>query len=552
MKLEIIEELGKGSYGKVFSCKDEKGKRYAVKKTWKTSDYIGIGSITELNFLNEIKHPNIIKLYECVFEEPFINSNSRSIKKILNDIPQDSIEEGLYYIMEQGSIMLDEYSETKDKDFKLFPIIIVQLLLALEYLHERLIFHRDLSCGNITLVFTKSGQVSAKIIDFGLAGIYSSYDLHDQGVVTSQYRAPEVCCENLYTTKIDIWSLGCVIYRLFVGDFFIKKYKKDKEKNENYNMLTRIVENIPGKLDIEGLKKVIANGRHDFSKVDIKKRKNKDLTYMDILFSKDTEKYKKYFKNEDDSYPLEDLLHNMLQIDPDKRFTASQLLNHPFCIQYKDYIDKIREKYTPMNRIIYYNEISGIKEEDVFTILDLPERKWAMNSFIEVFNNQSCYDWYKHSILIHGMLIFDMYLTYRYQNTKTKIIKSDDKVGKTNMTRERAHFYARACLYLYYKFVSRLIVLEDFRSFFDEEYNFIKGEKTLLEDFELEILQECLDYRIFRTSILEWLELNYGDENKSDLYKAVEIKLLVREYTRIKTFEGNIYELFAKIMKNIK
>jgi len=87
----------------------------------------------------------------------------------------------------------------------------IQICIALKYIHERKILHRDLKLSNIFV--TESN--CAKIGDFGISKILE----HTQDMALTRagaplYMAPEVCESKPYTLKADIWSLGVILYEL--------------------------------------------------------------------------------------------------------------------------------------------------------------------------------------------------------------------------------------------------------------------------------------------------------------------------------------------------
>ena len=113
---------------------------------------------------------------------------------------------------------------------KVFPeemvkFYIIEIVLALEFLHKNNMIYRDLKPENILM----SADGHIKISDFGLSKILSSID--DKAFTlcgTPQYIAPEVLKNKGYDKDIDWWSLGCFIYETSTGflPFPIKKGTK--------------------------------------------------------------------------------------------------------------------------------------------------------------------------------------------------------------------------------------------------------------------------------------------------------------------------------------
>lgn len=87
-----------------------------------------------------------------------------------------------------------------------------QLTLALQYIHGEKVLHRDLKCSNVFLV---DGGSTLKLGDFGISRVFEgSMDNAVTLVGTPYYMSPEVCSNEPYSWKSDVWSLGCVLYEL--------------------------------------------------------------------------------------------------------------------------------------------------------------------------------------------------------------------------------------------------------------------------------------------------------------------------------------------------
>ena len=89
----------------------------------------------------------------------------------------------------------------------------VQVCMALEYVHGRKVIHRDIKTQNIFL----TGNKTIKVGDFGISKVLESTTQVAMTVVgTPYYMAPEACQSEPYTSKSDVWALGCILYELCV------------------------------------------------------------------------------------------------------------------------------------------------------------------------------------------------------------------------------------------------------------------------------------------------------------------------------------------------
>jgi NIMA (never in mitosis gene a)-related kinase len=87
----------------------------------------------------------------------------------------------------------------------------VQICLALEYVHDQGVIHRDIKTQNIFL----TGNNTVKLGDFGVSKLLGTAISNAMTVVgTPYYMSPEVCKSEPYSAKSDVWALGCILYEL--------------------------------------------------------------------------------------------------------------------------------------------------------------------------------------------------------------------------------------------------------------------------------------------------------------------------------------------------
>lgn len=91
---------------------------------------------------------------------------------------------------------------------------ISQILDGVKYLHDKRIIHRDLKLGNIFL----NDNLNVKIGDFGLATRIEYQGERKKTLCgTPNYIAPEILAKKGHSFEVDVWSIGCVMYTLLVG-----------------------------------------------------------------------------------------------------------------------------------------------------------------------------------------------------------------------------------------------------------------------------------------------------------------------------------------------
>ncbi|KAJ3763050.1 MAP kinase [Lentinula raphanica] len=203
------ELIGRGTYGRVYlALNATTGEMMAVKQVdipQTASDKNDSRQATvvqalksESETLKDLDHPNIVQYLG--FEETPSN-----LSIFLEYVPGGSI----------GSVLLKhgKFREDVTKSFT------GQILSGLEYLHSKGILHRDLKADNILVEM--SGV--CKISDFGISKRTAEQALGGGAATAMQgtvfWMAPEVINPQgkVYNSKIDIWSVGCVVLEMWAG-----------------------------------------------------------------------------------------------------------------------------------------------------------------------------------------------------------------------------------------------------------------------------------------------------------------------------------------------
>ncbi|KAH7294698.1 hypothetical protein KP509_27G013900 [Ceratopteris richardii] len=93
---------------------------------------------------------------------------------------------------------------------------IAAIIKAVMFCHERGVMHRDLKPENILLPYKNCSYMDLKLADFGTAADFSHGKIFDEMEGTPLYIAPEVLTRS-YDEKVDVWSLGVLLYIMLCG-----------------------------------------------------------------------------------------------------------------------------------------------------------------------------------------------------------------------------------------------------------------------------------------------------------------------------------------------
>ena len=338
----IVDLLGQGISGRVYEVykNNDTKNRYALKiiknkKVYRNQSLIELKIVTTLNKnfpLNNHNDSHIISVYDYFFYQEHLCI----IFELLN--------ENLYQLL--------QHNHLQGISLNSINFIIKQLLEAVELVHRMGIIHCDIKPENILLkinIEKNKSDISVKLTDFGSACIKNNPIF---SIVQSLfYRAPEVILGIPYTQAIDIWSIGLVAIELFLGGPLLPGYS---EYDQLLKIIT-IVGKIPDLMLIRNGKRVSNFFNYDRDKNSFILREPKEGEIFDekeniyntdfkipfnisklddLLTMKRDSKIKGVeMNNSQSSTELISFIHFlkcMITILPEKRWTARQLLKHPF------------------------------------------------------------------------------------------------------------------------------------------------------------------------------------------------------------------------------
>ncbi|TQV96316.1 serine/threonine-protein kinase srk1 [Cordyceps javanica] len=286
----LLEKMGDGAFSNVYRARDTQGQygEVAIKvvRKYEMNNMQRANILKEVQIMRQLDHPNVIKLIDFSESKPY------------------------YYIVLElapGGELFHQIVRLTYFSEELSRHVIVKVAKALEYLHEdKGVVHRDIKPENILfnpIDFVPSkvpkprqpgdedkvdegeflpgigagGIGEIKIADFGLSKIvWDKQTMTPCGTVG--YTAPEIVKDERYSKSVDMWALGCVLYTLLCG--FPPFYDES----------------------IEVLTEKVAKGQY---------------TYLSPWW-------------DDISKSAKDLISHLLTVDPEKRYTITEFLAHPW------------------------------------------------------------------------------------------------------------------------------------------------------------------------------------------------------------------------------
>nr|XP_046271262.1 serine/threonine-protein kinase DCLK2 isoform X3 [Scatophagus argus] len=227
----------------------------------------------------------IIDKAKCSGKEHLIENEVAVLRKVKHPniimlIEEVDTSSELYLVMElvKGGDLFDAITSSAKYTERDASVMVYNLAAALKYLHSINIVHRDIKPENLLVFEYPDGTKSLKLGDFGLATVVEGPLYTVCGTPT--YVAPEIIAESGYGLKVDIWAAGVITYILLCG---FPPFRSESNMQED-------------------LFEQILQGRLDFPSP--------------------------YWDNITDS--AKELIGKMLQVNVEARYTAQDILSHPW------------------------------------------------------------------------------------------------------------------------------------------------------------------------------------------------------------------------------
>jgi CDC-like kinase len=313
---KILATLGEGTFGKVVRVLDLRIEQVVALKIIKNVEKYREAAKLEINVLEKIAERD--------------NTGRKLCVKML-----DWFDFHGHMCLAFEMLGLSVFDFMKDNCYNPYPIdqvrhIGYQLIYSVQFLHENQLTHTDLKPENILFVnsdydvlyqpkkkkdIKRIKNTSIKLIDFGSATF--DHEHHSTIVSTRHYRAPEVILELGWAQPCDVWSIGCILFELYLGITLFQTH----DNREHLAMMERILGPIPYRMCRKTKTKYFYHGRLDWDE------KSSAGRYV----RENCKPFHRYMMSEDEDHrQLFDLISRMLEYEPTQRITLTDALDHQF------------------------------------------------------------------------------------------------------------------------------------------------------------------------------------------------------------------------------
>ncbi|XP_016949907.1 serine/threonine-protein kinase Doa isoform X1 [Drosophila biarmipes] len=315
-RYKIMATLGEGTFGRVVKVKDMERDYCMALKIIKNVEKYREAAKLEINALEKIaqKDPHCDHLCVKMIDWFDYHGHMCIVFEMLGLSVFDFLRENNYepYPLDQVRHMA------------------YQLCYSVKFLHDNRLTHTDLKPENILFVDSdytshynhkinrevrRVKNTDVRLIDFGSATF--DHEHHSTIVSTRHYRAPEVILELGWSQPCDVWSIGCILFELYLGITLFQTH----DNREHLAMMERILGQIPYRMARKTKTKYFYHGKLDWDEKSSAGRYVRDHCKPLFLCQ---------LSDSEDHCELFSLIKKMLEYEPSSRITLGEALRHPF------------------------------------------------------------------------------------------------------------------------------------------------------------------------------------------------------------------------------
>ncbi|XP_043261059.1 dual specificity protein kinase CLK2 isoform X1 [Colletes gigas] len=337
-RYKVLATLGAGTFGKVVKVKDLQMDHVMALKIIKNVEKYREAAKLEINALEKIATKDPEGQHLCVKMLDWFNYHGHMC--IAFEMLGLSVFDFLVRILHTRDGMTSVSNVTvscsqRDNHYQPYPLehvrhIGYQLCYAVKFLHDNKLTHTDLKPENILFVDSDYEKVynnkkrkeikrikrtDIRLIDFGSATF--DHEHHSTIVSTRHYRAPEVILELGWSQPCDVWSIGCILFELYLGITLFQTH----DNREHLAMMERILGTIPHRMARKTKTKYFYHGKLDWDEKSSAGRFVRDnCKPLHRCMLTDDEEHRQLF----------DLIQKMLEYEPAQRIVLKDALVHPF------------------------------------------------------------------------------------------------------------------------------------------------------------------------------------------------------------------------------
>ncbi|UYV81688.1 CLK2 [Cordylochernes scorpioides] len=350
---KILATLGEGTFGKVVKVMDVVRKQIVALKIIKNVEKYREAAKLEINVLLKLRERDPESRHQCVKMYDYFDYHGHMCiafemlgLSVFDFLVSSTSPQlccfyiGVWFFRKTITTSLTHWTMCATLDISSAILLIVSytgvggtpatMTLLCPVLHEINLSHTDLKPENILFVnseydtsynskkkrdLRRVKNTQIKLIDFGSATF--DHEHHSTIVSTRHYRAPEVILELGWNQACDVWSIGCILFELYLGITMFQTH----DNKEHLAMMERILGPIPHRMSRRTKTKYFYHGHLDWDP------KSSAGRYV----KENCKPLRKYMlSEEDDHQQLFHLIESMLQYEPGQRVSLGEALDHPF------------------------------------------------------------------------------------------------------------------------------------------------------------------------------------------------------------------------------